>query len=183
MREMNGSSVKNPRGVSAATQAALASAWFQVALGAGILALDLVTGRYLLFPFLFVVPVALSAWRGHQRLAYSLAAVLPLGRLTIAALVEEPATAAFSVANAGVRIGVLAFVAFLIGRIVQLTSELRARVDTLVTVCAWSKTVEYRGEWLSFDDYLHRRFNIQITHGISPAEAKRLLADSQRRGP
>ena len=45
------------------------------------------------------------------------------------------------------------------------------RVQALVTVCAWSKAIELNGEWISFDEYLHRRFGLEISHGISPSEA------------
>ncbi len=38
----------------------------------------------------------------------------------------------------------------------------------LVTLCAWSRSVEYEGEWISFEEYLRRRFDISTTHGISP---------------
>jgi CHASE3 domain sensor protein len=50
-----------------------------------------------------------------------------------------------------------------------------AKLQHLVTICAWSRTVEYLGEWLSFEEYLHRRFNLDASHGISPAEAEKAL--------
>jgi hypothetical protein len=47
------------------------------------------------------------------------------------------------------------------------------RMEPMVTICAWSHTIEYQGEWMSFEDYLSRRFDLHASHGISPAEAKR----------
>lgn len=38
----------------------------------------------------------------------------------------------------------------------------------LVTLCAWTRSVEYDGEWISFEEYLRRKFNVSATHGISP---------------
>ena len=38
----------------------------------------------------------------------------------------------------------------------------------LVTLCAWSRSVEYEGEWISFEEYLRRKFDLSATHGISP---------------
>jgi CHASE3 domain sensor protein len=38
----------------------------------------------------------------------------------------------------------------------------------LVTLCAWTRSVEFDGEWISFEEYLRRKFNISATHGISP---------------
>lgn len=51
------------------------------------------------------------------------------------------------------------------------------RAQALVTVCAWSKTIEHNGEWLSFEDYLQRRFGFNISHGISPEEAAKFTED------
>jgi CHASE3 domain sensor protein len=38
----------------------------------------------------------------------------------------------------------------------------------LVTLCAWTRSVEYEGEWVSFEEYLRRKFDVSTTHGISP---------------
>ncbi len=38
----------------------------------------------------------------------------------------------------------------------------------LVTLCAWTRSVEYQGEWISFEEYLRQKFNVSATHGISP---------------
>lgn len=38
----------------------------------------------------------------------------------------------------------------------------------LVTLCAWTRSVEYEGEWISFEEYLRRKFQLSTTHGISP---------------
>jgi CHASE3 domain sensor protein len=38
----------------------------------------------------------------------------------------------------------------------------------LVTLCAWTRSVEYEGEWISFEEYLRRRFDVSTTHGIAP---------------
>ena len=54
-----------------------------------------------------------------------------------------------------------------------------ANMQSLVTVCAWSRTIEYEGAWLSFEEYLLRRFNLNTSHGISPAEAKKAFGDLQ----
>ena len=148
-----------------------------VAMGALILLLDLLTGRYLMFPILFVVPVVLSAWYCSARLSYLLAVLLPIGRLLIAAGAETPSPLEYIVANALTRIFVLVLITYLVTRTLILTRQLEARVENLVKMCAWSRTVEYQGEWLSFEDYLLRRFNIETTHGMSPAETERQLAE------
>ncbi len=55
----------------------------------------------------------------------------------------------------------------------------RARkYERLIKVCAWSKTVEYEGEWVSYDEYLRRRFNVSVSHGISPDAMEKLDAEA-----
>lgn len=49
------------------------------------------------------------------------------------------------------------------------------KAQNLVTMCAWSRTIEHNGEWLSFEQYLFRRFGINTSHGISPEELKNAL--------
>lgn len=40
--------------------------------------------------------------------------------------------------------------------------------DEFVTLCAWTRTVRYDGEWLSVESYLRRRYGVRTSHGISP---------------
>ena len=54
----------------------------------------------------------------------------------------------------------------------------------LVTLCAWSRSVEYQGEWISFEEYLRRKFSISATHGISPEALSELFgADKAHKSP
>jgi hypothetical protein len=45
-----------------------------------------------------------------------------------------------------------------------------------VTMCAWSKTIQHEGEWLSVDEYLRRIYNVRVSHGISEKERDKVLA-------
>ena len=56
----------------------------------------------------------------------------------------------------------------------QLRSE---RLGRLVTVCAWSRMIQYNGEWLTLEEYLARRFSVSVTHGISPQQLDVLMKD------
>ena len=51
------------------------------------------------------------------------------------------------------------------------------RLGRLVTVCAWSRTIQFEGEWLTLEEYLARRFNVSVTHGISPNQLDVLMKD------
>ena len=146
-----------------------------VAIGALILLADLFTGRHLQFPILFVIPVAMAAWFCGPKTAYSLATSLPIGRLAIAIEVDQPSPTSYVILNAAIRIAVLLFIGYWVCRNARQTRGLRSQVAGYVTMCAWSRTIEHKGRWLSFEDYLKERFHLDTTHGISPEETKRAL--------
>jgi CHASE3 domain sensor protein len=50
-------------------------------------------------------------------------------------------------------------------------------LETMITVCAWTKRVKDNGEWISFEDYLHDRFKLEFTHSISEDAAKKLMLE------
>ncbi len=52
------------------------------------------------------------------------------------------------------------------------------RMSRIAKVCAWSKTIEYEGKWMSFEQYLEARFGIKASHGISPEEAAKMMGST-----
>jgi CHASE3 domain sensor protein len=46
-------------------------------------------------------------------------------------------------------------------------------LEALITVCSWTRRVKWEGRWLSFEEYLQARFNLQCTHGISEEAAEK----------
>jgi CHASE3 domain sensor protein len=53
------------------------------------------------------------------------------------------------------------------------------KLQSVVKICAWSKLIEYEGDWLSIEDYLQRRYRVSITHGISETEADRFIRENE----
>ena len=51
------------------------------------------------------------------------------------------------------------------------------RLGRLITVCAWSRRIQFKGEWLTLEEYLALRFNVNVTHGISPQQLDVLMKD------
>lgn len=49
------------------------------------------------------------------------------------------------------------------------------RLDRLVTICAWSRTIKIDDRWVTFEEYLRERFGIEVTHGISEQEYDRIM--------
>ncbi len=50
------------------------------------------------------------------------------------------------------------------------------QMQELIKICSWTKLIEYEGEWVTIENYLSRRFNAYISHGMSDVEAKRMMA-------
>jgi CHASE3 domain sensor protein len=44
------------------------------------------------------------------------------------------------------------------------------KLHSLITMCAWSKRVQYKGKWVPLEEYLSSRFGVRISHGISQEE-------------
>jgi CHASE3 domain sensor protein len=47
-------------------------------------------------------------------------------------------------------------------------------LEKLVTVCAWTGRVKWQDRWISFEEYLGKRFNFHFTHGISDDAARQM---------
>ena len=142
-----------------------------------LLGLEVITGAFVQFPILFVAPVALSAWFYSARWAYTLAVLLPLGRFFIADFLKPSELSIFIIANSVIEVEVLILLAFLVTRTARQTKALEARVAGLITMCAWSRTIQFEGEWVSFEEYLKRRFGLDTSHGISPTESHKKFGE------
>jgi CHASE3 domain sensor protein len=57
------------------------------------------------------------------------------------------------------------------------------QMQELVRICAWSKLIEYEGQWLSVEEYLSRRLHAHVTHGISRVEAGKMLKLLEKEKP
>jgi CHASE3 domain sensor protein len=61
-----------------------------------------------------------------------------------------------------------------------LVQRIRDR-EGMITVCAWTRRVQWQGRWVSFEEYLSNRFDLRCTHGICDEVAeqiKREVADA-----
>jgi len=54
------------------------------------------------------------------------------------------------------------------------------RSRQLVIMCAWSRTIQFEGEWLTFEQYLERRFGLQTSHGVRPELAEKIIAEDRQ---
>lgn len=70
--------------------------------------------------------------------------------------------------------GALAFAAILAGTVAWLVVRRLHQLEGLIKVCAWTQRVQWEGHWVTFEEYLAKRFNLHCTHGISDEAARKL---------
>lgn len=156
--------------------AALARPWLHMLAGAGVLGIDFATGKYVMFPILFVVPVMLAAWFSAKRTAYALAALLPLGRFVIASSFEAPDPVFFLALNALIRMAVLGLLAYLVARTARQTKELDQRVrqlEGILPICMICKRIrDDHNEWQQLESYISKHSRANFSHGLCTDCAK-----------
>lgn len=47
--------------------------------------------------------------------------------------------------------------------------------ESMITMCAWTGRIKYKGDWLRIETFLEQRFGLHVTHGMTPEAAARLL--------
>ncbi len=86
-------------------------------LVAGVtLSVDLVTGRDIRFPLLYILPIGLAAWMGRKTLAYVLAVFLPVMRVYFEILWRVPELLPLESVNAAIEALALSLYVYLVGR-------------------------------------------------------------------
>jgi len=48
-----------------------------------------------------------------------------------------------------------------------------AKLQNLVKMCGWSKMVHWQGEWIPIEEFLQKRFNLEVRDSMSPEEAEK----------
>jgi CHASE3 domain sensor protein len=72
-------------------------------------------------------------------------------------------------------VGLVVLSAIMLGGLIAAVRRLH-RLQPMVTLCAWSRTIKFENRWVTFEEYLGLRFGLQVTHGVSPEQAEKLLA-------
>jgi len=56
------------------------------------------------------------------------------------------------------------------------------RPEDFVTFCAWTGRVRWKDQWVSVEPFLHERYGLTISHGISEEGLAKLMKDVPREG-
>ena len=141
-------------------------------LAALILVADYLTGPFIQFPILYLIPIGLASWysgRGHG-LAFAL--VMPLVRLSFSTVWPVPWTLTEAGINAAIRIIVFSGFAYLIDRVVTYKHELEKELHVLkgiLPICSFCKKIRNQdGNWEVLENYLTTHSEAEFSHGLCP---------------
>ena len=144
--------------------------WMWTLLVAAMLGADFLTGRYILFPILFVLPILLVAWHSRRWAAYILPLFLSFARLLFQYHWGLPGGLTSALINTAIRLAVFALVAALASRVAVQTRELRRRVSLLegiLPICGFCKDIrDDNGEWNKLETYISHHTEAQFSHGV-----------------
>lgn len=148
--------------------------FYTILLGTITLAADYVTGPYIRFPVLFILPVILASWYRDWPLGVGVAALLPTLRLGLAWHWDAttPWTMTEPIVNALVYIVVLVPIACMAAMLSRERKALQEEVRTLsglLPICMVCKKIrDDQGNWEILEAYIMRHSEANFTHGLCP---------------
>jgi hypothetical protein len=145
---------------------------------AGLMLLaDWLTGPYIRFPALFILPVLMAAWNQGFFTAATLGLGLSLGRLLATDLPGSEATLTSDAINAALRAFVFTLIAFLTRLVAVQTRALREEVrqlEGILPICGFCKAIrDEQGQWRKLESYVSEHSKASFTHGLCPECAQK----------
>jgi len=154
---------------------------FWLILAILILIADYVTGPFIQFPILYIIPIGLAVWYSGRGWGLIFAFSMPLIRLYFWTLWDTPWTTFEAAVNASIRVGVLAGFTYLVDRIVTSKRELEKEVRILkgiLPICSFCKKIRNQnGSWEVLEHYITVHSEAEFSHGMCPDCAKQHYPD------
>jgi hypothetical protein len=144
---------------------------YWIVLSILIIGVDHLTGPYLQFPILFLIPVVLAAVYNGRWWGVGLAVGMPLIRCFLE-IQLMPWAVTQEIVNTGVRMAVLAGFAVLVDRTARQTRALMQEVKTLrgiVPMCSYCKKIRKEDDtWEVLEKYITEHSEARLSHGLCP---------------
>ena len=146
-----------------------------------VLILDFITGQEIYFPIVYALPVGVAAWHNKKYLAYALAILLPLARISYHFLWNDNQSLPSVLLNPPIKILSLLFYAYLIDRVSwqkkKLEEELLA-LEGILPMCASCRKIRNEnGQYEPLEKFVVEHSKASFSHGICPECAKKLYPD------
>lgn len=137
-------------------------------LAVAILVGDYLTGPFVSFAILFIIPVAFAARFSGGWWGSALGILLPIGHFAFTFAWPAPWTLGESVLNGLMRIGVLVCFAILIDRVTRQSREIRV-LRGLLPICGFCKKIRTEEQqWLPIERFITERSEATFTHSFCP---------------
>ena len=138
--------------------------WHWIAASVLILLVDFMTGPFVQFPILFVVPVAIATAARGVGAGLGVAALLPLLRLSFFLKWELPSSWLLEGVDTAVDIAILAGFAALLHRTLQQRRHLKV-LEGMLPICSFCKRIrDEKGQWRQLEAYITERSDALFSH-------------------
>jgi hypothetical protein len=135
-----------------------------VAASAVILLIDYLTGPFIQFPILFIVPVAIATAGQGLIAGSSVAVLLPLLRLSFFLRWDLPSSWILESIDTAVDMAILIGFAFLIHHIMRQQRQLRI-LEGMLPICSFCKRIrDERGQWRQLETFITERSDASFSH-------------------
>lgn len=136
--------------------------WIIVA--AAILLLDYITGPFIQFPIVFVVPVALATTTHGPRGGVGVAVVLPLLRLSFFLSWDLPSSWVLEAVDTAVDVAILIGFSLVLNKILQQQRAIRV-LQGMLPICAFCKKIrDETGRWRQLESFISEHSSAQFSH-------------------
>ena len=135
-----------------------------VVAAVAILVIDFLTGPFIQFPILFIVPVALATIVQGSWAGYGVAVLLPLFRLSFFLRWEIGSSWALEWIDTAVDMIILIGFATLISQIMRQRRQIRV-LEGMLPICSFCKLIrDERGEWRQMEAFITERSEALFSH-------------------
>ncbi|HEU4680392.1 MAG TPA: hypothetical protein VFS51_01520 [Gemmatimonadales bacterium] len=139
-------------------------AWHWIAASVLILLVDYMTGPFIQFPILFVVPVAIATAAQGVMAGSIVAVLLPLLRLSFFLKWELPSSWLLEGVDTGVDVAILVGFAALLHRTLLQRRQIRV-LEGMLPICSFCKRIrDEKGQWRQLEAYITERSDALFSH-------------------
>ena len=144
--------------------------------------LDYLTGPFIQFPIVYLIPILLAVWNSGIRWGIGLSILLASIRFALTPFWPNVQWTFFETTiNALIRVFVFILFTYLINKIYIEKRHLEHDLNTLkgiLPICAFCKKIRNDdGSWDTFEKYIASRSEASFSHGLCPDCAKKYYPD------
>jgi hypothetical protein len=144
--------------------AARARPVYWIGASAIILLVDYVTGPFIQFPILFVLPVAIATGAQGLLAGVSVATLLPLLRLSFFLRWKVPVSWQLECIDTLVDVVILGALAGMVHQIIRQQRQIRV-LEGMLPICSFCKRIrDEAGEWRRFEVFITERSEARFSH-------------------